>query len=325
MDKSSQNSEIHLWNALLKSLDNFGQGMLLLVVKHLGSSPGRGGFKMALDPAGGMCGSIGGGIMEHKLVEWCKDALKNGQKEIALKHQIHQAQVPEHRSGMICSGEQWVAAIPLDHGHRQMLVRIIEALEKGEGPTLKVTPMAIQLVDQMVTGKHFELKADDWRYLEPLGYGHFLHIIGGGHIALALTELASRLEFHVTVYDDRPQLHTMELNVFAHQKKVVDYENIADIVPEGSAHYTVIMTFGYRSDTVVLKSLLNKKFAYLGLLGSEAKIKTLFKQLIDEGADPRRLNTIDAPAGVSINSQTTHEIAVSIAANIIKSKHSITS
>ncbi len=299
--------------------------MLLLVVKHLGSSPGRGGFKMALDPAGGMFGSIGGGIMEHKLVEWCKEGLRNGQKEIVLKHQIHQAEVPEHRSGMICSGEQWVAAIPLDHGHLQMLMRIIEALEKGEGPTLKVTPKAIQLVDQVVTGKHFELEADDWYYLEPLGYRHYLHIIGGGHIALALSELASRLEFHVTVYDDRPQLHTMEMNVFAHRKEVVEYENIASIVPEGSAHYTVIMTFGYRSDMVVLKSLLNKKFAYLGLLGSEAKIKTLYKQLIDEGEDPRRLNAIDAPAGITINSQTTGEIAVSIAASIIKSKHGVTS
>ena len=41
--------------------------------KAHGSSPGRQGFFMAVNALSEMEGSIGGGIMEHKFVESCKE------------------------------------------------------------------------------------------------------------------------------------------------------------------------------------------------------------------------------------------------------------
>ena len=58
-----------LWHFLAKRLKAQQKVALLVVVESIGSSPGRVGFKMAVDTEGALCGSIGGGIMEIKLVQ----------------------------------------------------------------------------------------------------------------------------------------------------------------------------------------------------------------------------------------------------------------
>ena len=59
--------------------------MLLYVLHSEGSSPGRQGFHMVVAKDGELFGSIGGGIMEHKLVEFSKKKL--AEKEIELLRQ----------------------------------------------------------------------------------------------------------------------------------------------------------------------------------------------------------------------------------------------
>ena len=81
------------------------------------------------------------------------------------------------------------------------------------------------------------------------------------------------------------------------------------------------MTFGYRTDEVALRALLGKDFKYLGVLGSKVKIVKMFKKLIAEGIAKEVLDQIHAPIGLQIKSQTTEEIAVSIAAEIIEVKN----
>ena len=49
--------------------------ILLVVIANEGSSPGRKGFKMIVSRQQ-MYGTIGGGIMEHKLVEYAEKLLQ---------------------------------------------------------------------------------------------------------------------------------------------------------------------------------------------------------------------------------------------------------
>src|SRR5687768_12898400 len=81
------------------------------------------------------------------------------------------------------------------------------------------------------------------------------------------------------------------------------------------------MSVGYRTDDIALRSLLHKNFAYLGLLGSAAKIKKMFSGYRKEGMAESGLQKIHAPIGLTINSQTTEGIAISIAAEIISVKN----
>lgn len=57
------------------------------------------------------------------------------------------------------------------------------------------------------------------------------------------------------------------------------------------------------------------------MIGSEAKIKTLFKEFEEEGIDPERWKHVFIPIGLTIFSKTAKEIAVSIAAEIIREKN----
>jgi xanthine dehydrogenase accessory factor len=133
------------------------------------------------------------------------------------------------------------------------------------------------------------------------------------------------MDFYIRVYDERKDLKTMTENDAAHEKYFVnDYTALKEMIPSGNNHYVVIMTFGYRSDDIALKALLEKKFKYFGLLGSKKKIEKLFDDYRKEGISEERLQRIHTPVGLAINSQTPEEIAVSIAAEIIKIKNNLT-
>jgi xanthine dehydrogenase accessory factor len=132
----------------------------------------------------------------------------------------------------------------------------------------------------------------------------------------------SALDFYIHLFEDREGLNTMETNNYVHEKTVVKgYSELSKLIPSGENNYVVIMTFGYRTDDIAVRGLLNKDFKYLGLLGSKKKIEKLFADYRKEGIDEIILKNIHSPIGIQIKSQTPEEIAVSIAAEIIKVKN----
>jgi len=308
--------------------------MLLYVLESSGSSPGRQGFFMAVNANGGMEGSIGGGIMEHKFVEMAREKLLAVSHELlapGIKKQFHDKSATTNQSGMICSGEQTILLYPVREKDAAVIRDIITSLEQnlpgrqaGKNGTLYLLPEAIQFSAAIPQKDfHFEMRSEnDWEYREKTGYKNQLFIIGGGHCALAFSKLMSSMDFYTRVYDDRPELKTMLQNEWAHEKITVnDYSKLAGLIPAGDDHYVVIMTFGYRSDDTALRSLLNKEFKYLGVLGSKKKIEKMFADYGNEGISEKWLQRVHTPIGISIKSQTPEEIAVSIAAEIIRVKN----
>ena len=129
------------------------------------------------------------------------------------------------------------------------------------------------------------------------------------------------LGFYIKLYDDRPELNTIAANSFADEKCFVDYETIGTHFDKTENDFVVIMTVGYRTDKTVLKQLMNRSFYYLGQLGSDHKIKMLIEEFREEGIAAELLQSIHTPVGINIFSKTTKEIAVSIAAEIIREKN----
>ena len=162
----------------------------------------------------------------------------------------------------------------------------------------------------------------DWEYLEKTGYKNQLFIIGGGHCALALSKLMRSMDFYIRVYDDRKELKTMLANNEAQEKHFVnDYAELNELIPSGANHYVVIMTFGYRTDDIAIRALIEKEFAFFGVLGSRNKMKKMMTEYRSQGMKEELLQRIHAPVGLVIKSQTPEEIAVSIAAAIITVKN----
>ena len=318
------NRPLNTWQLTLSSLQQNIPVMLLYVLESTGSSPGRQGFFMAVNAAGEMEGSIGGGIMEHKFVEMAKYALQQSSTASFIRQQVHDKDAPANRSGMICSGEQTILLYPVQQQEADYIQRIIASLINNRNGCIALSPQGL-LFDDSIPEKDyfFSYKSmENWLYRERLGYKQHLFIIGGGHCALALSRIMRMMDFYIHLYDDRPDLNTLHQNTYAHEKIIVgDYSALTHLVPSGTDHYVVIMTTGYRTDDIALKALLDKRFAYIGILGSSSKIKRMFGEYHAAGVPGEQLKKIHAPVGLQVKSQTPEEIAVSIAAEIILVKN----
>lgn len=269
-------------------------------------------------------GTIGGGIMEHKFVEMAKAKLQEETGQSIVYKQVHDKAAEKNQSGMICSGEQTIFLYKIQPPDIAPIQTLIKSLQQHKNGSLEITQNGILFSDKVPTKDfYFELKNEaEFLFIEKTGYKNILHIIGGGHCSLALSRLMSSMDFYMTVYDERKGLNTMDQNGYAHEKKIiVSYERLKDIIAGGEHVYVVIMTFGYRTDDIALRALLGKPFKYLGVLGSKKKMEKLFEEYRNEGVDTGLLKNIHSPVGIQIKSQTTDEIAVSIAAEIIAEKN----
>lgn len=317
---------ISTWKLIRNSMENKIPVMLLYVLESSGSSPGRQGFFMAVNADADMEGSIGGGMMEHKFVEMVKEKLRDSPTAgTDIKKQIHDKSAAKNQSGMICSGEQTILLYTLQPADLSHVENIIQSLEQHQNGTLTLSSAGILFYDDPpeVDYGFFMPSEGDWLYVEKTGYKNNLYIIGGGHCALALSRLMRSMDFYIRIYDDRADLKTMVENDAAHEKYYIDsYEKIVASIPQGTYEYIVIMTFGYRSDDIAIRGLLGKNYRYLGVLGSQTKINKLFEDYRKEGIDENWLQQIHTPIGLNIHSQTPEEIAVSIAAEIIRVKNS---
>jgi xanthine dehydrogenase accessory factor len=319
--------ELKLWRFILERLNKNQPVIFMCVLESSGSSPGRQGFKMVV-ANDGLCGSIGGGMMEYKFAELAKEKLKENETSPLLKKQIHNKQSEKNRSGMICSGEQTVFLYQIKSEEEKIAIKkIVSVLEQNKNGELKITPNGISFSEKINSGINcrLELKSeDDFLYIENTGFNNHLYIVGGGHCSLALSRLMSSMDFYIHVFDDRENLNTVTENTFAQEKKILkDYSEMTHLITSGKNNYVVVMTFGYRTDDIAVRSLINKDFSYFGVLGSKTKMEQLYIDWRKDNLPEEKLKNIFSPIGISINSQTPEEISVSIAAEIIKIKNAL--
>jgi len=316
--------QLPTWQLIQQSLQNNTAVMLLYVLESKGSSPGRQGFMMAVNAKADMSGSLGGGIMEHKFVEMAKAKLQQQEEAASVHLQVHDKTVAKNQSGMICSGEQTIFLYTVKKEEGTAVSNIISVLQQNKNASFTLTPGGIGFSNELPV-KNYQLSItgeDDFIFTEKIGYKNKLIIIGGGHCALALSQLIGSMDFYITLYDHREALHTMEQNHFVQEKKLLyDFSELDTLVSSSANTFVVVMTVGYRTDAAALKALAGKSFAYLGVLGSKSKIDKMFAQLAAEGVDRSWLNSVHAPIGLPIKSQTPEEIAVSIAGEMIGVKN----
>ena len=308
-----------IWNKAIQHVKKGNDLILLVVVDSKGSSPGRQGFKMIVSEDGSLYGSVGGGIMEHKLVELAREMIQKG-PHVMLKNQVHGDAAPEESSGMICAGSQRVALLKLDDQYLSTLEQIDG--HKGLG-SLMLSPAGLRFEKVDVTqGEEGFSAGEDWVYREFTGKKGQLYIFGGGHVSLAVCKLFSDLDFYIRVFDNREmELSTVQENTYADEISIIDYGEAEDHVTDGPNHYVIIMTAGHEFDGLILEQMMSKKLRYLGMMGSRKKVESIFNVLRKTGLEDSDFDRVHAPIGMDIKSETPMEIAVSIAAEIIRLKN----
>lgn len=145
-----------------------------------------------------------------------------------------------------------------------------------------------------------------------------LVICGAGHVACALTKMGKLLDFKVTVIDDRLSFVQEAKNAGADEVICDSFVNVLKQYESNNQTYFVIVTRGHRYDKDCLEIILEKKKAYVGMMGSRRRIMLLKQGLMEKGISKEVLEELHSPIGLNIGAETPSEIAVSIMAEIIE-------
>ena len=153
---------------------------------------------------------------------------------------------------------------------------------------------------------------------EPFFTPEELVILGGGNIARPLVRLAAMLGFAVTVVDDRPEFASGERFPEARLVVCENFARALEGLSLSPGTYVVIATRGHHYDLLCLERLAGRDLAYLGVIGSKRKVALFKEHLLSKGVPGERIAAVYMPIGLDIGAQTPEEIAVSIAAELVK-------
>jgi len=142
-------------------------------------------------------------------------------------------------------------------------------------------------------------------------------IFGAGHIAQALVPVLLPLRCSLTCFDSRAEWLA---RLTPHrQLKLVHQANLGDAVETlRPATFILCMTQGHQTDRPILERALGpKRFRFIGAIGSGAKATILRRELIAAGISAERAAELHCPLGLPFGSNHPHEIALSIAAQLL--------
>jgi xanthine dehydrogenase accessory factor len=152
-------------------------------------------------------------------------------------------------------------------------------------------------------------------FIDVMGVASNLLVVGGGHVGAQVARLGKRLGFSVTVVDPFAK-ENLPQGVRLVREPIHEGVPKIEITPETY----IVITTEHKADEVALKAVIESPARYIGMIGSRNRVELVFKNLIDEGIPGEKLERVHAPIGLDIGAQTPEEIAVSIMAEIIKTR-----
>ncbi len=144
-----------------------------------------------------------------------------------------------------------------------------------------------------------------------------LVIVGGGHIGYALAMVGAQTGFEVAVLDDREDFANEERFAMADDVFAGDLGEGLDAMTFDAATYIVLVSRGHQQDEQALRHAVGRGAAYVGMIGSRRRTRTVLEQLLSDGFEREALEAVHTPIGIDIGAETPEEIAVSILAEIV--------
>jgi xanthine dehydrogenase accessory factor len=146
-----------------------------------------------------------------------------------------------------------------------------------------------------------------------------LIVVGAGHIAVPLVEIAKVMDFYVTVIDDRLLYANRERFPAADEVLVGDMAQTLKEMTITPSCYIVLITRGHAYDEPCLRVIMHSQAKYIGMIGSRRRIKACFQRFRDEEKIAEEvIERVYAPIGLDIGTETPAEIALSILGEVIK-------
>lgn len=162
-------------------------------------------------------------------------------------------------------------------------------------------------------------------FLEVIEAPPVLVVCGGGPVGQALAQAGALAGFECLVAEDRPEFRQPGLFPPGSSVAEVDREYgkpFLDAVRSRDL-YVAVVTRCWETDTAALASVLRQdppRLRYLGLMGSRRKVARVREEVSALGLDPAGRN-LRAPIGLPIGGDTPGEIAISILAEVIRTRY----
>ena len=158
-------------------------------------------------------------------------------------------------------------------------------------------------------------------YRERIGRTPKMVICGAGHVSMPIIRMGKMLGFTVTVIEDRPKFADHARAAGADQVLCEPFSDGLSKIRGDSDSWFIIVTRGHRYDTECLEAILQKPYAYVGMMGSRRRVAIVKDQLEAKGVCREALDGVHTPIGLKIGAETPEEIAVSVMAEIIQVKN----
>jgi xanthine dehydrogenase accessory factor len=331
--------------------------VLATIIQLVGSGPRGAGTKFLVMEDGSFAGTIGGGLLEAKVLEGARKVFAQ-----ALPHRIHFTLSGKDvaETDMLCGGDAEIFLEPLspeDSEVVKIFKRVLEIQKRGGAGLLltvldpnrwqkgglpkaffepdgrrigfvpgmeSVEKTLIAEMPELIKGRRPRLTALEGSegavdvFAEPILSDPVLYVFGAGHVSSRIVPLASRVGFKVVIIDDRPDFVDSRSFPEAADLHAYPFDGVLQKLPVDESSYLVIVTRGHIHDMTVLAQCLKTEAAYIGMIGSERKIGMIYDKLLEEGFTREDLDRVHAPIGLEIGAETPEEIAVSIVGELIK-------
>jgi xanthine dehydrogenase accessory factor len=270
-----------------------------------GSSPQKKGAKALFFPDGRIVGTLGGGCLEAEVQDRARRALlsqKPASFDLVLDHDFG------WDDGLICGGKVSGLILPRAAEAKELWARlavVTEPVRWGVRPDF-----SIGLSEGQEHG---------WLFAETVLPPCALWIAGSGHVAQAVAPLAQQLDFHVTVFDDRPSLANTNYFPATATFRVDAWDKLLQEPLPQRPTFGLIVTRGHQHDALVLREWIRRPFSFLGMIGSSRKKRLIFDRFLEEKlATEEQLNRVACPVGLPIDAVSVQEIALSVMAQLVQ-------
>ena len=154
-------------------------------------------------------------------------------------------------------------------------------------------------------------------FFELHGPATSLVIFGAGQVAIPLVRFAAVLGWRTVVVDGRERFATRERFPEADELRIGLLAEIAAEMKYDASTFVILVAHDYKFEVPVLRVVLEREPAYIGLLGNRARGAAVLRFLADEGMSADDLARVHVPIGLDIGARTPSEIALSVLAEAL--------
>lgn len=325
------------------------------VIETWGSAPRGVGAKMALTPSHRIAGSVSGGCVEGAVFEAGVETLETGRPQLlrfgvadetafetvglacggsievfvepltpvlhAFWQRVFELDIPAATATIVQGPEAWL-------GYKLMLDADGEVLPATDAESAEVHAALLGAAQaalkegvsqrvKLLTASGAQFTA----FAEALLPRPTLIIVGGVHIAIALTTMAKAMGYRVIVVDPRGAFGNATR--FPHADRIINehprkaFESLT--ITRSTA--VVTLTHDAKFDDPTLRVALVSPAFYVGALGGRKTREARRKRLADAGLSEAQLSRLHSPIGIDIGARTPEEIALATMAQIVAARN----